>query len=162
MKKSVRDNYLLSGMAFTVASIILLVLVMTKPADPPLGYWLKLGICVLGWFIVLLSFPFMRQLGNIPTLPEKMALPLIFAVLGVFALMLIIMSLASASKANIVGLTVIGVFLWGIFSIFRHRVQEKGRKKRSKKSSSGAGGKSRPRKKTDDRPVAAAPPVDQE
>lgn len=88
MTNRTKDN-LFSGIPLLIASVILTVLIVTKPDNPPPEYWVKFGVAILAWGIMLTAMPFMRQLANIKATPETWAKPIIVAILIIFLLIVL-------------------------------------------------------------------------
>ena len=131
MKKSVRDNYLLSGTCFLLANLFLVVLIVTRPEHLTWRYGLMLGVLGVAWVIMLLSFPFMRRLANRQLLPDDIAVPVILGLLALFFVTAVLHMVARnglrLSPSVVIVLVVFGI---GIVNIFRHYLETKKKKAR--------------------------------
>jgi hypothetical protein len=121
MKRSIRRNYLLSGGAVAVASLLLLVLIVTWPEALTTLDWIKFFTVVLVWLFSFFTFPFMQKIAGIRVFPEKMALPVLLGLIIIF--FLIFASAQIIARGWILPLPVAAVlviFGIGIANIIRH------------------------------------------
>lgn len=133
MKEREKNNYILSGISFIIINIIICVLIYTKPKIMDWGYLLILFTVFIGWFIIFLSFPFMRKKANIKILSEKTGKLLIIGILVLFMIgVFIVYYNISNGKINIILLSVICLFCIGIINIIKEYFKFKNGKKKKK------------------------------
>ena len=121
MKRSRRRSYFLSAGAFTIASIILFMLIATWPEKLTAIDWIRFAAVVLAWLISFLSFPFMQKVAGIRFLPEAAALPIVLGLTAVFFLIFVFSQICTRGwNLPLPVMAVLVLFGIGIVNIIRH------------------------------------------